>query len=138
MENKYDVLNLNCSKRVIHALYRCKIKDIRQLYNMSDEELLKIKNLGLKSLKDLKQGLDSFNPDTVINKPIKKEKEPEITLRMLFVLKKYYIEHKTLKEISGAISVSPERVRQIKAKATRRLLKIHKDKTITQILEEIL
>ena len=56
----YNITNLKCSTRTIHALHRAWIRDIRQLYNMSDKDLLKVRHIGPKSLADLKQGLNLF------------------------------------------------------------------------------
>lgn len=69
MNTKMLIIDLDLSPTCKNALLRFQIKTVKDLCALSEEELLNIKNLGVKSLFDIKKLLEDLGLVLKTNKP---------------------------------------------------------------------
>ena len=55
-----SVVDLDLSVRSLNCLMRAGIKDVKDLIAKSEEEMMKVRNLGRKSLKEVKEKLEEL------------------------------------------------------------------------------
>ena len=155
------VEELDLSVRTKNCLINLGIKDIGELIQWSEKDLIRSSNFGSKSLSELKSLLDSFGlsfetkiiwppenyeqlkREIIKIEPIKIQADQKSVMekiksilkkRETLIIKKRFWEGNTLEEIGSQQMVTRERIRQIEAKAMRKT-KILCKKYIDKFLE---
>ena len=141
------VEELDLSVRTKNCLINLGIKDIGELIQWSEKDLIRSSNFGSKSLSELKSLLDSFGlsfetkiiwppenyeqlkREIIKIEPIKIQADQKSVMekiksilkkRETLIIKKRFWEGNTLEEIGSQQMVTRERIRQIEAKAMRK------------------
>lgn len=95
------------STRTRNSLKRAGIMDIKDLYNISPNQLLRYKWIGDKTLKEIEEKIKAIKSGNLdITYPVYRKRDEKILLLR-------YRDKKTLSEIGRIFNLSRERIRQI-------------------------
>lgn len=110
---------LELSVRSYNALVRGNIKTIAQLKRMSEEDFYRVRNLGQKSVEEIRKKLAAYlNEYTLAESPVLEPTEPRLSLIEREVLSK--VEHIPLYDISLArLTLSPDVEKELRSVGIR-------------------
>lgn len=112
---KTSIYILDFPVRVLNLFARLGIEYIEEINNYTEIDLLRLNNVGPKTIEDLKRTIKNYELSEKLRKQYRIHFKITLTNREVFVLwwRKLDVNRKTLKEIGQIMKITGQRVRQI-------------------------